>query len=120
MNKEWKIDNELWLYNSHSRFVFMTYYPVVNITSLLSIGRYTNETGGNPYGLICESENYFKLGMPEQAGFVYPASKTEGTQQLLTNRIDKYFIKNWAGTQSGLVVNIDDQQPATEETDMQG
>lgn len=116
--KYWKTDSAQMNYSRHSVFPVMVYYPQIQGTASGGAGRYTDISANTAYGFIVENEVFYKLSMPEQAGFVYPASTAAGVYQLLTNRIDKMYHKSWLVSQGGLgaAIQIDDENPATTES----
>lgn len=82
-------------------------------------GRFTNSTYGstNRTGLFYEVKQHYRFGMPEQAGFEYPASTAAGVNQILSNRINKFLQYDYAVAQLGNdSMNIDQRNPAAPET----
>jgi hypothetical protein len=87
-----------------SRGVFFTYYLDIVETSLLGVGRYIS-SGTGPGGVGYEKRTHYKLRVPDDAGFKYPALPT-GNQQLTNRtaaRIKTYFPNGIAGVVSDIL-----------------
>jgi len=80
------------------------------------VGRYANDNDDGEY-LICERKDSYILGMPEQAGFVYPVAPVPSTQKLGLRR--RKFIHNVYTTginpaQSD-IIRVDEENPVMPE-----
>ena len=118
--KHYETDSNVFGIHKHMRFPVLVYYPQIQCTDVATVGRFTDVATGQPWRIIVESEMYFKLSMPEQVGFQYPSATTSGTTQLLNRRISKWFVKNWAAGQAGIIQQVDDENPANAELAMLG
>lgn len=90
---------EITTYNSiapYSRFCIGVYEQQIGADIAGNCGRYTNNNAG--YGIIVETVVHYKLAMPEQVGFTYPAAFAAGTQQIL-NRYDTWYKYNYSAAQ---------------------
>jgi len=100
-----------------TRFPVMQFYNEMQCTDTNVVGRFVSGTVG--YGILSETKVVYELCMPEQAGFKYPtslAAPVPGAPQPLSERTRKSYYFNYATTKSGNVTRVDDQQPATIET----
>lgn len=73
-------------------------------------------------GLLIETKVNYKLSMPEQTGFIYPASTAAGLKQPLTFRHMAYAIINFNDPQDegDVEVRIDEEQPQTQGLGLSG
>jgi len=87
-------------YAKFSRGVFFTYHMDIVSSSLAGIGRYLS-TGAGTGGLGYEKRVHFKMRVPDDAGFKYPAAFVVGAPQQLNlrlpARIKVYFPTGAAG-----------------------
>jgi len=99
----------------HTRWVMNIFYADLVATSAGAIGRYAE--AGQPVGgafdgngVLVETEYHYRIGMPEQAGFVYPGTTT-GVQGLGKRR-NVYAEATYYDAQSGgTIVRVDDEAP---------
>lgn len=97
-------------FNKHS--IFSMTVELVG-TQAHQAGRYVDLTPGTGYGLLLETTTFYKLAIPEQAGFVAPATAvTAGKSQYLGNKKNSFAIKHWTVAQAGTVVNVGDEAEA--------
>lgn len=91
-------------------------YNDITATSLGTYGRFTDMSAASPYGLVIEQSTYTKICMPEQAGFAWPAVTPTTGNQTLNKRQSVYAVSNWAGSQTGVVTKIEDENPQAQTT----
>ena len=114
-----QLENDaLWLpIAKYSRFVFVIVNSELTITAGMTTGRYTDLEGSNGYATPIENVLYYKLSMPDTAGFSYPASTAAGVRQILTQRLDKYHVYNYGAAQGAFtIVKLEEKDPTTIET----
>lgn len=92
-----------------------------DLTSTITggVGRWTDMTGGVGTGLLCEVTAFYKIAMPEQAGFTIPTPAIgPGRAQQLTRRVHRVFaIKHWVNAQpASAVMEVEDENPSTNPT----
>jgi len=115
----WLNDTEWATSSKYCRFVFIVIEGPVTIATDGKVGRFTDLTSTSPYGTALENRTFYKLAMPEQTGFTYPGTfPVTTTQQVLNNRIDKYYSYQYGDSQgsSNPIVNTDQENPTNPET----
>lgn len=86
----------------------------LDTTTLQTTGRTTDIVAADPFGLLLETTCFYKIAMPEQAGFIVPDAATgftAGQSKSLGNRKSAFAIKNWASAQAGIITSIEDENP---------
>jgi len=63
-------------------------------------------------GVLVEQIMSWHLGMPEQAGFEYPASTPENKYQMLDFRRESFGLSNFYETLTGTIIRTDNEQPS--------
>lgn len=110
--KYWDTNAGTGVFSNQQKFIKHTMICVYNditATTLATPGRFTDMVGASPYGLLVEQTTFTKIGMPEQAGFAWPAVTPVTGDQPLNQRYSAYAVQNWAGAQSGVVTKIEDE-----------
>lgn len=87
------------------------YTDLVTDTLGLNVGRITDINGASPFGLLCETMDFVKIKCPDQTGYMAPSSILAGAVQPITQFGYAYTIKNWYQTQSGTIIDIEDENP---------
>lgn len=84
-----------------------------------TIGRLAEDGLNGVNGLLIESTIHYHIAMPEQAGFVYPASTALGVSQALTNRHKARYVFNAmvASAVGSKALRFDEENPITEQID---
>lgn len=117
-----QLENDaLWLpVAKYTRFVFVVVQSELTITSGMTTGRYTDLDGSAGYATPIENVLYYKLSMPENAGFRFTQAGTPtsaGDRQILTQRLDKYHVYNYGAAQGAFnIVKVEEKDPTTIET----
>lgn len=115
LSRQWANDTQWSVFGPYCRFVFIVAESCLTFATDGKIGRFTDLTAGTPYNSAMENVLFYKLSMPEQAGFVYPASTAAGVIQKLNSRTDKYHVYNYGVAQgaSNPIIQIDETDPGT-------
>lgn len=119
--KYW-LDNKFYDKQRFTKQVFFTAYNDLTRTSLGTVGRYTDNTVGDPFSILIEQTYSIKFTVPDQVGFEYiaPATGTPpvvtpavtDTQNQVRNQVRTCFgIDNFQGAQAGIVQYASDQNP---------
>jgi len=109
-------------YNKNVMGVCMAFYPDLICTDSVingGPGRTTDIVGGDPWGLIVETRVRYTIRMPEQAGFVLPATYTPGSKKLDFRREHPYAVNFQPGPTGaiGNVALINDENPESKVDD---
>jgi len=91
----------------------VVFYPDLQNTNAGTPGRFTDvPVAPNAYGLLTEVRSFYKLRMPEEAGFTYPTTlPAPGDGVPLTQRSYRFAQKNWNITQTGAILEVSDENP---------
>lgn len=98
-------------YDKFSRHVIITCEN--NISGSVTAGaagRYTDVSYTAGFAVHVENVVYYKIAMPEKAGFVYPvlASVAAGDVQPMLNRVNTYHVYNYSPAQGGAIAQVNE------------
>lgn len=69
----------------------------------------------NGHGVRMDQQFHYELGMPEQVGFTYPAAFAGSTGQTLNRRHTSYAVSTFSMAKTGVIHEIDELNPVSEE-----
>lgn len=96
------------------KFVLVAFWNEPVVTTLSTVGYYTDVITTSPYALLVETKNVCTFSMPEQAGILIdvalPAPGTTAGKPL-NQRYTRKFFKNYVAAQSGVILNMEEENP---------
>jgi len=106
-------------YNKNVMGVCMGFYPDLITTTGITgnASRTTDIDSSDPWGIAVETRCRYTIRMPEQTGFVLPATYTAGSKKLDFRREHPYAVRHVAGTGTGSVALINDENPESQAVD---
>lgn len=101
-------------YQKMNKYTFCAVYVDLATTDPGTlVGRWTDITATDGFGLLCEATHFYRLSLPEQAGLVIPTLPVAGSSIGLTNRKSNVSAIKVFNTVQGAVpvVVVQDEQP---------